>query len=102
MYTAKKKGFVQCRAGATAAARADSDKASSISKLKTTISGYDIEPAFFDIDKASISGYTDIEVKSFNINVYLISYCFDIEVMKLQYRSFSSGTLHYYDIIVFL
>ena len=48
MYTAI---YVQCRAGATAAARADSDKDSSILKLKTTISGYDIEAAFFDIDK---------------------------------------------------
>jgi hypothetical protein len=60
---------VQCRAGSTAAARADSDKDSSISKLKTTISGYDIEAAFFDIDKTSISGYTDIEVKCFDIGV---------------------------------
>ena len=44
---------------------------SSISKLKTTISGYtdnniwsDIEVAFFDIDKSSISGHFNIEVKT--------------------------------------
>jgi hypothetical protein len=36
---------------------------SSISKLKTTISGYtDIEGAFFDV--SSISGYCDIEVQT--------------------------------------
>ncbi len=65
-------------------------KGSSISKLKTKISGNsDIEGVFVDFNKSSISGHYGIEGKTFGIEVSSISYNVDIEALQLRYRSFS-------------
>jgi hypothetical protein len=87
---------VQYRVGATAA-QAGSDKETPISKnTKFEIEAqsfdivYNIEGAFVDIDKSSISGFDDIEVLNFDIDVSSISYCVDIEVpaLRLRYQRF--------------
>ncbi len=53
----------------------------------------DIDGAFLDIEKSSISGYIDhdIEVLNFDIDVSSISYCVDIEVpgFDIEYSSIS-------------
>ncbi len=80
--------------GATAA-QAGCDKETPISK-KTKfeieaqsfhiVYNHDIEGAFVDIDKSSISGFDDVQVLNFDINISSISYWVDIEVPALRLR----------------
>jgi hypothetical protein len=90
---------VQYRVGATAA-QAGSDKETPISKIqrrtrnsiskhKASISYTNIQGAFVDIDKSSISGYNNIKVLIFEIDVSSISNCVDIEVPRFDIEDFS-------------
>jgi hypothetical protein len=74
---------IQYRAGVTAA-QAKKHRyrrtRNSISNHNASISYTDIEGAFVDIEKSSISGYNDIEVLNFDIDASSISYSVDIKV----------------------
>jgi hypothetical protein len=80
---------VQYRAGATAAQAKKHRDRNSISKHKASISYIDIEGAFIDIEKTSISGYNDIEVLNFDTDVSLTSCWVDIEVPDLDIDVYS-------------
>jgi hypothetical protein len=61
-----------------------------------SISYTDIEVAFVEIDKSSISVYNDIEVLNFDIDVSSMSYCVDIELPGFDVEN--SSISYWFDI----